>query len=216
MNISKLALIALLGSALMAFGCSDDASGDGGTGGGTGGTGGGTGGTGGTPEVPAGLYTFSCALSSFDLPVTVQINAEDPGFTEGEASSLTTKLDFNVAPDIIGLLPSVAPEAMVEDVTSTIAIVGATPATIDHVVEVVPFAPVAEFPSDELMTDVTPDAMATEVSLSVSTMTTVISGIPDALVPGGTLTLTAGEGDCGELAPADGSGPVTFSVTAAM
>ena len=54
MNISKLALIALLGSALMAFGCSDDETGTGGSGGsgggtgGEGGTGGGTGGEGGT------------------------------------------------------------------------------------------------------------------------------------------------------------------------
>lgn len=66
MNISKLALIALLGSALMAFGCDSDSSspggsggdagagGDGGSGGGDGGSGGdagagGDGGTGGTP-----------------------------------------------------------------------------------------------------------------------------------------------------------------------
>ncbi len=51
MKISKLALIALLGGALMAFGCSDDSSGTAGSGGGgtggEGGTGGGTGGTGG-------------------------------------------------------------------------------------------------------------------------------------------------------------------------
>jgi hypothetical protein len=43
MNISKLALIALLGSALTAFGCSSDSDGPGGTGGGTGGSGGGGG-----------------------------------------------------------------------------------------------------------------------------------------------------------------------------
>ncbi len=48
MKISKLALIALLGSALMAFGCSDDEGTNGGTGGGgTGGGGTGGGGTGG-------------------------------------------------------------------------------------------------------------------------------------------------------------------------
>ena len=43
MKISKLALLALLGGALMSFGCSDDSSGGGNTGGdpGTGGTGGG-------------------------------------------------------------------------------------------------------------------------------------------------------------------------------
>ena len=48
MKISKLALIALLGSALMAFGCSDDSNGSGGSGGGEGGTAGdGGGGSGG-------------------------------------------------------------------------------------------------------------------------------------------------------------------------
>ncbi|MBW2405367.1 MAG: hypothetical protein JRF42_16605 [Deltaproteobacteria bacterium] len=51
MKISKLALIALLGSALMAFGCSDDASSSGGSGGSGGSAGsGGGGGTGGIVE----------------------------------------------------------------------------------------------------------------------------------------------------------------------
>ena len=48
MNISKLALIALLGGALMAFGCSDDSSGTGGTGNMVGDVGGGLGGDTGT------------------------------------------------------------------------------------------------------------------------------------------------------------------------
>ncbi len=91
----------------MAFGCGDD--GDGGTGG-TGGSagsggGGGEGGSGGAP-VGAGVYTFTCALSTLDLPVTIKINADDPGFTQGEASDMTTVLDYLVAPALIGSLPA--------------------------------------------------------------------------------------------------------------
>ncbi|UCF46482.1 MAG: hypothetical protein JSU89_04655, partial [Myxococcales bacterium] len=85
MNNSKLALIALLGGALTAFGCAEDGGGV------TGGTGGGAGGTGGgeepicntSPEVPPTLTDAcadptltnpaSCETAETDLPVDHQV-----------------------------------------------------------------------------------------------------------------------------------------------
>jgi hypothetical protein len=223
MKISKLALIALLGGALMAFGCGDDGNGDGGSGGSGGGGGeggaageGGAGGSGGAPVVEPGLWEFTCALSSFDLPVTIKINAADPGFTQGETSDMTTVLDYLVAPDIIGLLPTVAPDAMITAVTSAVALAGGTPADLDgYTVADLPMEPVAEFSSEPLVTAVTVDADATEIALSVTAMSATINGIPETLVPGGVLVLEAGEGDCTALTVVDGSGPLTFDVSGA-
>jgi hypothetical protein len=192
MNIRKLALFALLGGALMAFGCGDDATenGGGGSGGsGEGGSGGdGAGGSGGTVAEDPGLYGFSCALATFDLPVTIKINAEDPGFTEGAASDLTSTLDYIVAPDIIDLLPTLAPDAMISETTSTVGVTGGTPAEISpYTVAGLPIAPTAEFSSEPNTTAITPTL--TTVGLAVTAMSATITGIPDALVPGGTLTL---------------------------
>ena len=65
MKISKLALIALLGGALMSFGCSDDANGTGGTGGTAG-----AGGAGGAGGAPSGVMcvetTKMCGNASID------------------------------------------------------------------------------------------------------------------------------------------------------
>jgi len=230
MNISKLALIALLGSALMAFGCGDDETstgGSGGSGGGAGGEGGtagsaggaggegGGGGIGGAPGTIDGEYTFTCTLSGLPipLPVVIKINADDPGFAEGETADLTTLLNYVVAPAVIDLLPGLAPDAVLADLTAEVGVEGGTPGPIEHTAEGLPFSPVPEFNSDEVTTSVTPDA--DEVSLSVISFTTTITGLPPALIPGGEIALTAGEGDCGALEPVEGSGPLAFPVAAA-
>jgi len=232
MNISKLALIALLGSALMAFGCGDDETstgGSGGSGGGAGGEGGtagsaggaggegGGGGIGGAPGTIDGEYTFTCTLSGLPipLPVEITINADDPGFSEGAASDLTTLLNYVVAPSVIDLLPGLAPDAEISDLTAEVGVEGGTPASIEHTAEGLPFSPAAEFDSDEVTTSVTPDEGAGEVALSVTSFTTTITGLPEALIPGGEIELTAGEGDCGALEPVEGSGPLAFPVAAA-
>jgi len=79
MNISKLALIALLGSALMAFGCSDD---DGGTGGsaGSGGSGGsaGAGGGGGSAGAGGGGGTGGAAAACVETSTMCMNGDIDP------------------------------------------------------------------------------------------------------------------------------------------
>lgn len=229
MNISKLALIALLGSALMAFGCGDDdnggtggtggtagTGGDGGTGGGGAGGDGGTGGTGGV-VADAGEYTFTCVLSGLPipLPVGIKINADDPGFVEASASDLTTLLNFSVAPAVIGLLPDLAPDAEITEVDVAVGVAGGMPTEILHTAVGLPFSPVGEFDSDEVTTSVTPDVGATEIALSVDAFTTRVEGLPTSLVPEGFILLTAGVDDCGALEPVAGSGPLTFPVEAA-
>jgi len=99
------------------------------------------------------------------------------------------------------------------DLTAEVGVEGGTPGPIEHTAEGLPFSPVPEFNSDEVTTSVTPDA--DEVSLSVISFTTTITGLPPALIPGGEIALTAGEGDCGALEPVEGSGPLAFPVAAA-
>ena len=178
---------------------------------------GGTGGTGGVPDGPAGVYAFTCSLGPdlpIPLPVTVTINADDPGFTDGVASDLVTLLNYSVAPSIIGALPGLAPGAMVAGFDVTVSVAGGTPTEIAHTAPGLPFAPVAEFDSDEVTTAVTPDAGAVEIGLSVTALSATINGLGD-LVDGGEIVLEAGAGDCGPLEAVPGSGPLTFDVAAA-
>ena len=87
MKISKLALIALLGSALMAFGCSDDTSDTGGTAGtGGGGGGGGEGGMGGAPGV-------TCASNA-----CVFCPADALGTAGAVIGDLLVPIDFTAVP----------------------------------------------------------------------------------------------------------------------
>ena len=65
-----------------------------------------------------------------------------------------------------------------------------------------------------MTTAVTPAAEATEIGLSVTGFSATLSGLPELLVPGGEVVLTAGEGDCGALEAVEGSGPLTFPVAA--
>ena len=103
------------------------------------------------------------------------------------------------APDVISLLPGLAPDATISDLSSEVGVAGATPAPIAHTAEGLPFAPAAEFDSDVVTTELTPDEGAGEVSLGISSFTTTITGLPEALIPGGEIELSAGEGDCGDL-----------------
>lgn len=216
MKISKLALIALLGGALMAFGCSDDdgnnngggnEGGDGGSGGvgGDGGTGGGgaggDGGTGGMPPAAEGVYSFTCNLDGLPipLPVTVTIGTAeaDPALAEGAESTLTTQLNFTVAPAVIDLLPNLAPDAEISSLTSSIGVTnGGDLSEIAHVpADPLPQAPLPMFDSDIVDSAITPGAGSVE--LSVASFVTVITGLDDIL--GMDLTLEAGSGECGAL-----------------
>ena len=80
MKISKLALIALLGGALMAFGCSDDSS-SGGTGGGTGGDGGtagdGGGGSGGEGPIVECVPQAGATCETGDIDPTCLLYTSD-------------------------------------------------------------------------------------------------------------------------------------------
>jgi hypothetical protein len=226
MNISKLALIALLGGALMVFGCSDDDNGgngggnggDGGSagGGGNGGDGGGGNGGDGGGDGATAEYSFTCQIEGLpiDLPVTIEIEAADPGFAAGETATLVTELNYTVAPAVIDLLPGLAPEAVVDEVVAEMGVTGATPTSIEHGAEGLPFAPMPEFSSGVVETEVTPDEGATEVALSIDAFSATISGLPPALVSGGEITLGAGAGDCGALETTDG--PLTFPVAEAL
>jgi hypothetical protein len=216
MNIRKLALFALLGGALMAFGCGDDATNGTAGSGGEGGSGGdGAGGSGGTVVADPGLYGFTCDSDALPipLPVTIRINADDPGFSEGAESDLTTLLNYTVAPDIIELLPVLAPGAMISALSATVSVAGGTPAAIEHgTADPLPIAPAAEFDSDTLITPVTPTS--TSVELSVTSFTATINGLGD-LVPGGEVDITAGADGCTAVEAAEGSGPLTFDVAGA-
>jgi hypothetical protein len=214
MKISKLALIALLGGALMAFGCSDDdgnnngggnEGGDGGSGGVGGDGGGGAGGDGGTGGMAApepGVYSFTCNLEGLPipLPVTVTIGTADadPALTEGAESTLTTQLNFTVAPAVIDLLPNLAPDAAISDLTSSIGVTnGGDLSVIDHTAgDPLPQAPQAMFDSD-IVDDSAITPGAGSVELSVATFVTVITGLEDIL--GFDLTLEAGVNECGPL-----------------
>jgi len=196
MNISKLALIALLGGALMAFGCSDDSSGTGGTGnmGGDGGGGmggdtgtGGAAGMGGAPSAP-GTYAFECETSGLPipLPVTIVISTADaePALAEEQESTLTTQLSYVVAPEIIGLLPTLAPDAVISALTCDLGVAnGGDLSVISHTADGLPSAPAAEFDSDVVQSVITPGAGAGTVDLSVETFETLITGLPEDLPP---------------------------------
>ena len=140
--------------------------------------------------------------------MTIAVNLDDPAFTAGAATEVTSTLNYIVAPDVISLLPGLAPDAMISDLTAEIGVTGATPTTIEHTAEGLPFSPAAAFDSDEVTTSVTPDEGASEVTFGVSSFTTTITGLPEALVPGGEIVLGAGDGDCGDLEGDAASYPV--------
>ena len=65
-----------------------------------------------------------------------------------------------------------------------------------------------------MTTAVTPAAEATEIGLSVTGFSATLSGLPEALVPGGVVMLTAGEDGCSAVEAVEGSGPLTYPVAA--
>jgi len=99
MKISKLALLALLGGALVAFGCSSDSSN--GTGGG-GGTGGGTGGTGGVGG--GGGAGGQGGMATCDAPACIFCPQEALGPQGGVIGDLTVPVDFTATPDQAGVV----------------------------------------------------------------------------------------------------------------
>lgn len=159
-----------------------------------------------------GVYGFTCTLSGLPIPmpVTIRIDADDPGFVKGQASSLTTLLHYAVAPAVVDLFPSLAPDSMFDAVEVTVMVTGGTPTEIAHSAAGLPFAPVGMFDSDEVMTVVTAGVSASEIGLSVTATRFVINGLPAALVPSGQIELLAGQGDCDPLQAV--SGPLTFAV----
>ena len=159
-----------------------------------------------------GTYGFTCTLSGLPIPmpVTIRIDAEDPGFVKGQASSLTTLLHYEVAPAVVNLFPDLAPDSMFDLVEATVTVSGGTPTEIAHTAPGLPFAPRGAFDSDEITTVMTAGVSATELGLSITAARFVISGLPESLVVGGEIELAAGQGDCDPLSAV--SGPLTFSV----
>jgi hypothetical protein len=168
----------------------------------------------GAPPMEGGKYLYTCVLSALPipLPVGIQIHSFDPGFRQGEPSNLTTLLNYSVAPPVINLLPGLAPDAMFDIVDCSVGVSGGTPTSIFHTAEGLPFAPVGEFDSDQVTTEVTPTGDATELSLALASCRFRLSGLPLSLVPGGVIDLISGEGGCGAMEAVEGSGPLTFPV----
>lgn len=159
-------------------------------------------------------YSFTCSLESLPipLPVSIALESNDPGFSQNQPSNLTTLLHYSVAPAVINLLPDLAPNAFIDVVECGVGVEGGAPTSIEHTAQGLPFAPVGEFDSDELMTDVTPDADASQLLLDIRSFRVRITGIPLSLVPAGEVELVAGQGDCGALELVEGSSPIVFSV----
>jgi hypothetical protein len=153
MKISKLALIALLGGALMAFGCGDS-SGGGGSGGdggagGVGGVGGeGGGGSGGNGfevcktanGVQEAQYNVVCSIEFGGIPVDVDVTASIYGsngntaFIVDEPGSAVTCGEVSLPQNIIDLIEGVGATATLENADVTLAVTNATPAAIAHTI----------------------------------------------------------------------------------
>ncbi len=162
---------------------------------------GGDGGTGGAPVTDPGVYSFTCNLEGLPipLPVTVTIGTADadPALGQDAESTLTTQLNFTVAPAVIDLLPNLAPDAMISELTSSIGVTNADFSVIEHTTaDPLPQAPQAMFDSDIVNSFITPTG-AGDVELSVTTFVTTITGLDDIL--GFDLTLEAGVNECGPL-----------------
>ena len=129
MNIRKLALLALLGGALMAFGCGDDATENGG--GGTGGDGeGGNGGAGGDIGGGPGSYTTKCQVEAMGIPVDIDVETDitvDWSGVDGEDATTST-----VVRAISPILAAIAGAATLKTLDQTTTVTGATPAEIDN------------------------------------------------------------------------------------
>ena len=158
---------------------------------------------GGAPSSP-GTYAFECETSGLQipLPVTIVISTADAeaALAEEQESTLTTQLSYVVAPDIIDLLPGLAPDAVISALTCDLGVAnGGDLSVISHTADGLPSAPAAEFDSDVVQSVITPGAGAGTVDLSVETFETLITGLPPLLVPGGEIEVAAGAGDCGDL-----------------
>jgi hypothetical protein len=201
---------------------SSGVGGDGGNGGeggsGTAGTGGTAGhsGSGGEPGLPDGMYEFECQVAGLPIPVPFGIiikRAEViPSFAVGSESALTTQLGYRLGPDVFAPTPEPY-EAMISDLRAVVAVVGTTPAEIDHTIEGLPLTARYKFDSDLVTTEpVVPESGASAVELSVSALHLLVTNLPEALVPDGEVEIVAGEGNCADLEPVEGSAPLVFPV----
>lgn len=218
MKISKLALIALLGGALMALGCGSDSSAPaaGGTGGGDGGSGGmgGTGGIGGgtpTCDSTACLFcpeetlgTFGAIIGDINVPIDFTATPQD-GVVQGE----TAMIALEASSEVSGLPISVEATVMDASTTTYVATAGGTGEVEVAIPEqtVMGMDLMLDGGSGTLSADV--DADATELTIQITAALIDLQVTSPAPI---SLTLDASEtGDCDML----GDG-VTLTVTPAM
>ena len=92
-----------------------------------------------------------------------------------------------------------SPDAVISELECGVGVTNSNISVIAHSADGLPIAPMPEFDSDVVESIVEPGEGAGTVDLSIESFTTLITGLPEALVPGGEISLTAGEGDCGAL-----------------
>ncbi len=219
MEIRKLALIALLGGALMAFGCGDSSDGEAGTGGDGGGGAGGAGGDGGggagggNGEEQVALYDVACTLNieglgEFDVALTADLIGSAAGdLVVGEATEVTTKAEVSLPEDLLAIIGNFNPE-----ITSGAALLGvsnATPTEIEH--EIPTGAVESPIETDTVTTDVVADAAGDVVIEPTSTEIGIF--VPFG-AEGLSLNLVIPGDECPDgFVLQEGSDPITFEAT---
>lgn len=217
MKISKLALIALLGGALMAFGCGDSSDGEGGGGsggdGGAGGVGGDGGAGGGNGEEQVALYDVACTLNieglgEFDVALTANLyGSADGDLVVGEATEVTTRAEVALPEDLLAIIGNFNPE-----ITSGAALLGVTNATPTEIEHEIP-AGAVESPinTDTVTTDVVADAAGDVV---IEPNETEIGIFVPFGAEGLTLDLVIPGDECPDgFVLQEGSDPITFEAT---
>lgn len=214
--------------------CSDDATGDGGTGGaagtagtggeagagGTGGTagmggmagGGGDGGMGGTPLEP-GLYVTECTFETLPIPYPIRFAVDasmSPALTVGGTSTLTTSAVIRPWPELIPALPSDL-DVVASVAELSLAVTGAHPSSIVHTLPE-PTPDYVPLELDTQRTEVTHDRIAARVTVEVAHFSMTVTGLPESLVPGGEITVPSEGYECGDVYLENGSSVIAFPV----
>lgn len=216
--------LVLVGTLCLATaGCSDALPIDGGTGGaggaggtagvaGTGGAGGvgGTGGTGGEPLEP-GLYVMECNIETLPVPYPINFALTatlQPALTARGSSTLTTAAVVRPWSELIPALPS---DVMAATAELVVTVEGAQPTDIVHALT----APTREYVPLEMetrMTLVTHDGAAPELTVEITRFSMTVTGIPESLVPGGSVTVPSEGFECGDIVLREGSSVIAFPV----